>query len=665
MTDRDDLPIFKPIFGKRDRASKSSSPPRLRNLVLAYMRGASAGSRGKSPTRRSRIAVRPPGAGSRRAVIKVHVAPLRGGGAKAAALHLSYIQRDGVAKDGSPGVLYGADGPVTSERFGSPLKGEKHQFRLIVSPEDASELDLELYVRRFMSQVERDLGRRLEWAAVNHYDTDNPHAHVVIRGVDRDGQEVRMPKAYVSHGLRHRAQELATEELGPRPERDVARQRHREMTLDRFTDLDRALERRAVGDQIEFAPEPKTERARQAETLLVGRLQHLESLRLAEKVTSRSWTLLPGWKEHLRELGTRGDIIKEMHSALRGDPARYRIIKRDPSPEQHPEDLSRVAYGRVVKKGLADELRGTYFAVIETPSGDGYYVPLDHRAAEDLRQDDLVRMERRPERWGRREDVEIDRVAQGNRGVYDEELTRGWLKAQANLNTQMSPSTFSDIATYFDHGSRRTMTANEIVQSHAKRLIELEKLGLATRMADGKWSVSELLEKLQAKDQSHPRTRLVVKRQLGIREQVRHVGPVWLDGVRSDELALYGLGAELRKAVAERQAFVRNHGVDPAAPGAAAALRNLERRALARHIAEETGATYMDKAPAKFRGQVRIHAGRDHHGVAYAEINDGRRFVLVPATRELRVVTGQAVTITRDARGRIQARAAEPDRGEL
>jgi len=104
-------------------------------------------------------------------------------------MHLRYIERDGVEKDGSKGALYGPDGPVRRRTFEEPRFGEKHQFRLIVSPEDAGELDLTSYVRRLMGQIERDLGRKVEWAAVNHYDTGHPHAHIVMRNsaIERGG----------------------------------------------------------------------------------------------------------------------------------------------------------------------------------------------------------------------------------------------------------------------------------------------------------------------------------------------------------------------------------------------------------------------------------------------------------------------------------------------
>src|SRR5258708_4575437 len=220
VTDRDDLPIFRPRIRRSRKPTSRSGAASFRNTVLsAARRGARAAGRKAAP--RSRVAVERPGANARRVVVKAHLLRMNASGAKAAALHVRYIERDGVEKDGSKGVLYDADGPARAEAFEQPRPGEKHQFRLIVSPDDAGELDLTDYVRRLMATVERDVDRKLEWAAVNHHDTGHPHVHIVIRGVDRDGREVRLDRGYISNGLRGRAQEIATEELGPRHHLDL------------------------------------------------------------------------------------------------------------------------------------------------------------------------------------------------------------------------------------------------------------------------------------------------------------------------------------------------------------------------------------------------------------------------------------------------------------
>jgi hypothetical protein len=237
-----------------------------------------------------------------------------------------------------------------------------------------------------MSRVERDMGQKLEWVALNHYNTDNPHAHIVIRGVDRDGREVRIDRAYISNGLRERAQQLATEELGPRTERAIARQRDREVGQDRFTSLDREIERRLDGDEVHARQSgPRRSRSAIDDGIVIARLEYLVDLRLAERSGPVSWRLAPGWQAELRELGTHGDIIKEMHRALSGDPSRYRIV----SPGGATDDGQRI-HGTLARKGLADELKGSYYAIVETPDGKGYYVPIDQKAAEHLREGDMV-----------------------------------------------------------------------------------------------------------------------------------------------------------------------------------------------------------------------------------------------------------------------------------
>src|SRR5262249_41247512 len=159
------------------------------------------------------------------------------------------------------------------ETLSAPIEGEKHQFRFIVAPEDP-DLDLRAFARSLMAQVEADIGRKLVWGAVNHHDTDNPHVHIVIRGVDGEGREARLDRDYISRKMRWRAQEIATRELGPRSLADIDRQRDREVGQERFTTLDRELDRFSdgiVGLAALATAYPARERSR-----IVGRLQALE-----------------------------------------------------------------------------------------------------------------------------------------------------------------------------------------------------------------------------------------------------------------------------------------------------------------------------------------------------------------------------------------------------
>jgi len=166
MSNSDDLTKFRPRIGKRLNARERVASGSLRVATLVRLGHGRGGMKA-----RARIAAAPDGFGprhnARRVIVKAHLQRLTRYGAQAAARHLRYIEREGVEKDGSPGVLYGPERQVPRETFEQPRIDERHQFRFIVSPEDGADLDLTEYVRKLMSRVERDLGRPLEWAAVN------------------------------------------------------------------------------------------------------------------------------------------------------------------------------------------------------------------------------------------------------------------------------------------------------------------------------------------------------------------------------------------------------------------------------------------------------------------------------------------------------------------
>ncbi len=90
-----------------------------------------------------------------RVVIKTRIVKLAGRGKDAARLHLKYIQRDGVDQDGEPGRLYDAgSNEADGDGFRDRTQGDRHQFRFIVSPEDAEQLeDLPGYTRALMGQI--------------------------------------------------------------------------------------------------------------------------------------------------------------------------------------------------------------------------------------------------------------------------------------------------------------------------------------------------------------------------------------------------------------------------------------------------------------------------------------------------------------------------------
>ena len=139
--------------------------------------------------------------------------------------HLGYLQREGVTRDGEKARLFGPEmEDADPKAFAERSQDDRHHFRFIVSPEDAAELsDLKGYARELVGQMETDLGTKLDWVGVDHWNTQHPHVHIIVRGVADDGQDLVISRDYIKEGMRARAQDLVTQELGPRTDLDIRR----------------------------------------------------------------------------------------------------------------------------------------------------------------------------------------------------------------------------------------------------------------------------------------------------------------------------------------------------------------------------------------------------------------------------------------------------------
>lgn len=299
----------------------------------------------------------------------------RGRGALGA--HVRYLGRDSASLDGQPGRFYDAEREAIDARAAvREWEQDRHHFRLIVSPERADMLDrqpdgLTGYVREWMARVERDLGTRLEWAAVNHHNTDDLHAHVLIRGKRDDGNDLVIPRQYLSHGLREAAQEIATRLLGPRTAEQVRDATEKEVSAERYTPLDVAIERRLEGDRrLRLRDYSKTDDA-EYRRRVAARLQHLERLGLATRDRHGRWTLPADLKPRLRQLSERGDVIKKLHATHGRAAAAVDLYRGD-----------RELIGHVVATGTHDELRGSQYVLVRAAADQQlHYVRVANIAA--------------------------------------------------------------------------------------------------------------------------------------------------------------------------------------------------------------------------------------------------------------------------------------------
>ena len=337
---------------------------------------------------------------SRGAVVKARV--VRHGGRSAPlGTHLDYLRREGVTRDGEKATLFGPEtDDVDARDFAEGTQDDRHHFRFIVSPDDAAEMaDLKTFTRDLVGQMEKDLDTRLEWVGVAHWNTEHPHVHLIVRGVRDDGENFVISRDYIKEGMRDRARDLITQELGPRTDHEIHRSIERQVEAERWTNLDRQLARDGYRTGvIDMAPSPDRQ-PDEFHALKVGRLRKLESLGLADQVGPGQWALSDNAEATLRELGERGDIIKHIHRGLteRGieqGAANYVLAG---------ESLDDPIVGRLIARGLDDELKGTAYAVVDGVDGRTHHVKLpDLDATGDSRPGSIVELRKFDDARGQR-----------------------------------------------------------------------------------------------------------------------------------------------------------------------------------------------------------------------------------------------------------------------
>ncbi|MBN9475831.1 MAG: conjugal transfer protein [Bordetella sp. SCN 68-11] len=554
----------------------------------------------------------------RRVVIKARFVKVQPG-SQALAQHLRYIERDGVTREGERGQAYGPDtGEADVRAFTERSQGDRHQFRFIVSAEDAAELgELRDFTRTLMRKMETDLETRLDWVAVDHHDTDNPHTHIVLRGRADNGQDLVIAPDYLAHGMRGRASEIVTRWLGLRTEREIAESLQREVEQERFTTLDRTLLRQAEVDVVDV-DHLRGDMAYQR--LLRARLQHLAGMGLAQPMDAGHWRLDGQMETTLRRLGERGDIVRTLHRAMRGE-AREFVIDAG-------SVLAQPIVGRIVGKGLTDELHDAGYLVVDGVDGRAHYVALPPKA--DLADYPAGGI------------VEVRPMAESAADCNIAGLAREGLYRTADHLAAVRG---------------RDSSPDMIVQSHVRRLEALRRAGIVERVEDGVWKVpADLLARGRAYDLAHRHgVEAVVQSYVPLAQQIASPGATWLDRQLIDggaALAQAGFGAQARQAMQERAAHLEGEGLVQRrggrvvlARGLLRTLRGRELAAVGKALQAETGLVYRPlgedgKASGVYQRSLMLASGR------FAMLDDGLGFSLVPWRPVIEPRLGQSMAAT-------------------
>ena len=544
-------------------------------------------------------------------VVKTRLVKLAGKGPGGAGAHLRYIQRDGVTREGEPGRLYSggqgvADGKAFLERCGE----DRHQFRFIVSAEDADQIsDLKPFVRRLMSQMEEDLGTRLDWVAVDHFNTGHPHSHIMLRGRDDRGENLVIAREYIAHGLRERAAQIVTLDLGPRTDLEIQQGLRHDVGEERLTAIDRQLIRDA--DEGRIVAAGASDPFRQA--LRAGRLQKLAGLGLAQELGGGRWRLAEGMETALRQMGERGDIIRTMQRALSARsldrPLADRVI--------HEPGTMRPVVGRVVLRGLSDELQDRHYLIVDGVDGRSHYVDIGKgEAVEPLAEGSIVRISPRTATV-RQSDRTIVEIASVNGGRYD---------VDAHLRHDPSAS-------------------QAFAETHVRRLEAMRRLmGGVERAPDGSWIISpDHLERAAAFDARQLRDRPVAVETLSsvpLDRLPRAEAATWLDrefvADAPEPVRDAGFGSEVRAVQAVRRQWLIAEGLAEARgdgtlyrAGMVETLRRRELLRVAGQLSDELGLPFVEtKSGERIEGTLRRAV--DMASGRHALIERSREFTLVP-----------------------------------
>ncbi|WP_376704044.1 DUF3363 domain-containing protein [Mesorhizobium sp. ISC25] len=578
---------------------------------------------------------------SRRVVVKARVVklPKQGKGitgraqkfattSKAVDAHLRYLQRDGVTRDGEKGRVYSAvEDEADGKAFVERGRGDRHQFRFIVAPEDAAEMeDLRSFTRDLMRQMETDLNTRLDWIAVDHHNTGHPHTHILVRGVTDDGKILNIAGDYIAHGIRHRAGELVERELGLQSEIEVARKLANEVDAERLTRLDRMLiAEQQEHDLVDLRPNASDSYTISSNRyLLIDRAKRLQHFGLANEIEPGRWLISDRAESTLRALGERNDIIKTMHRALdehglaheRG-PAQYVM---------HRQTITEPVVGRVLAKGLAgDEMSDRLSLVIDGVDGRTHYVETaDAAKLEDIQRGHIVALDPvLPKQEPRAADRNISSVA-GEDGIY-----------RPSQHLEAIRETFL----------RQGKDPDAFVRFHVRRLEALRRAGHVERIDEDHWRIpKDLSERGIAYDGRNAEKdfSLRVLSTFDLDAQVGSDGATWLDRELTAKnpmpLVRSGFGLDVDNALDRRAAqLVRmgnaerdaGSGTITFARDLVATLERQEVTRVGKQMAAARGLIFTPVQPGDhvggtLLGSVGLASGR------FAMLDDGLGFQLVP-----------------------------------
>lgn len=560
--------------------------------------------------------------GQRRVMVKTRVVKMTPGAAKALMTHVRYVERDGVGQAGEEGRFFSRDADVADGKaFAERCTGDRHHFRIIVNPEDGRDLpDLKAYARSFMAQVERDMGTPIDWIGGEHHDTGRPHLHLLLRGKRDDGRDLVLPRDYVSHGMRGRAQELATEILGPRLEQVTTLEQ--DLVANRFTVMDRSLIAASQDGRVSMA-----DLAGPDHSDALRRLTHLETRGFISRERAGHWRIPDDLRQTLQAVGEREAREVAVSKAIwgtdvAGETSRPQAVSVVPGQPLTGAYVGHAAIGpqaagpQVVVVDLLDGRLGH----VRVPSRDSLLI-LDQ-----VPEGAVIHLSASP-LTPRPSDLTIAVIAGERGGVYSA----------------------------VDHRLARPTDRDTFIERHVRRLEAMSREAACEALGQGRFRIPEgyadAALRVDQVRQPGGSIQIRVLDDRAVSEQMTAHGRTWLDTTRHrlapSEVGTFGFGKATREGLEQRAEYLRSLGIGSGhpfrlSPADMSRLQSQEIEALFQRLGSPGKAISLAKEGQRFSG---VYLSKVHvAGLTYGVVEGKAGIVLAPWRAALEACRGQAMT---------------------
>jgi type IV secretory pathway VirD2 relaxase len=541
--------------------------------------------------------------------------------------HLRYLEREGVQRNGERGQLFSTfTDEADRKAFVARSREDRHQFRLIISPDDGAAYDdLKPFTRDVMARLETDLDTNLDWVAVDHYDTGRPHVHVVVRGAMEDGRILNIAGDYLQHGTRQRASEVLTRDLGLQMDDGAGRRLLHEVEAERLTDLDRSLIDKAEDGLVDLRMSgASTDLERIHQQQLIARIRQLERMQLASREEPGRWNLAPNVGEVLRGMGAHSNRVNIIHRAIT-----EAAVERSAQLYtcQGPDDAP--ITGSILACDRAEGERDRRYIVLDGIDGRTHYIDIGAEQAQ-FSLGSIVRVSRH-KTGVRRADRTMLEIASAHDGHYTIEI----------------------------HLRHAAGARFEDAEAHIRRLEAIRSATGAPDMApDGTWTLgADYLDRVRDYERGIALSRPVSIETLSLSSLSRQVdaeGATWLDrqliGQAKQEHRPFGFGRDVHEALLRRQQWLINEGLMRRDGDYVTFRKNILDTLVARDTQQEArrlealiGKPFARTIPndgieGVFRQVVDMTSGR------FALIEKSREFTLVPWKPEIQQYLGRRVS---------------------